>query len=168
MADQENEIRTYAQMLQDGLDEVVAGEPFRRFLRFLANNPNYFLWNVLLIGRGRGRRGRATAKPTDSRRASADSFAVKMARTKAGGRGCQILFPIFGGEMATAKIQTIKDVEMEIFRILCKKYYSALDGLDRRNGDRARIVLSEKMCYTFLREWRLKQIISTGVCITVG
>lgn len=49
MADQENEIRTYAQMLQDGLDEVVAGEPFRRFLRFLANNPNYSHRNVLLI-----------------------------------------------------------------------------------------------------------------------
>ena len=49
MADQENEIRTYAQMLQDGLDEVVANEPFRRFLRFLANNPNYSHRNVLLI-----------------------------------------------------------------------------------------------------------------------
>ena len=49
MADQENEIRTYAQMLQDGLDEVVASEPFRRFLRFLANNPNYSHRNVLLI-----------------------------------------------------------------------------------------------------------------------
>ncbi len=49
MADQENEIRTYIQMLQDGLDEVVTGEPFRRFLRFLANNPNYSHRNVLLI-----------------------------------------------------------------------------------------------------------------------
>ena len=49
MVDQENEIRTYAQMLQDGLDEVVASEPFRRFLRFLANNPNYSHRNVLLI-----------------------------------------------------------------------------------------------------------------------
>lgn len=49
MADQENEIRTYAQMLQDGLDEVVVGEPFRRFLRFLANNPNYSHRNVLPI-----------------------------------------------------------------------------------------------------------------------
>lgn len=69
MADHENEIRTYTKMLQDGLDEVVAGEPFRRFLRFLANNPNYSPWNVLCIGRGQERRGRATAKPTDSRRA---------------------------------------------------------------------------------------------------
>ena len=49
MADQETEIRTYSKMLQDGLDEVVASEPFRRFLRFLANNPNYSHRNVLLI-----------------------------------------------------------------------------------------------------------------------
>ena len=49
MPDQETSIRTYIQMLQDGLDEVVTGEPFRRFLRFLANNPNYSHRNVLLI-----------------------------------------------------------------------------------------------------------------------
>lgn len=49
MQDQEADVRTYAQMLQDGLDEVVAGEPFRRFLGFLANNPNYSPRNVLLI-----------------------------------------------------------------------------------------------------------------------
>lgn len=49
MPDQETSIRTYAQMLQDGLDEVVAREPFQRFLRFLANNPNYSPRNVLLI-----------------------------------------------------------------------------------------------------------------------
>ena len=30
---------------------------------------------------GRGRGGRATAKPTDNRRTSADGFAVKMERT---------------------------------------------------------------------------------------
>ena len=33
MPDQEMDVRTYAQMLQDGLDEVVAREPFQRFLR---------------------------------------------------------------------------------------------------------------------------------------
>lgn len=49
MADQESDVRTYAQMLQDGLNEVVAREPFQRFLRFLANNPNYSPRNVLLI-----------------------------------------------------------------------------------------------------------------------
>lgn len=49
MPDQEKEVQTYAQMLQDGLDEVVSSEPFRRFLRFVANNPNYSSRNVLLI-----------------------------------------------------------------------------------------------------------------------
>jgi len=49
MQDQEKEVRTYAQMLQDGLDEVVSREPFQRFLRFVANNPNYSARNVLLI-----------------------------------------------------------------------------------------------------------------------
>ena len=49
MQDQEMDVRTYAQMLQDGLDEITAREPFQRFLRFLANNPNYSPRNVLLI-----------------------------------------------------------------------------------------------------------------------
>ena len=61
-----------------------------------------------------GARGRATAKPTDSHRSSADGFAVRMKRTKAGA-GCKILFPVFGGEMATAKIQTVKGLRVEIF-----------------------------------------------------
>ena len=69
---------------------------------------------ILFFGRGRGRGGRATAKPTVSRRTSADGFAVKMERTKAG-QGCQILFPVFGGEMATAKIQTVKGAEWRFF-----------------------------------------------------
>ena len=46
----------------------------------------YALALILFFGRGRGRGGRATAKPTDSRRTSADGFAVRMERTKAGGR----------------------------------------------------------------------------------
>lgn len=49
MKNQSPDIRGYAQMLQDGLGEVVSGEPFRRFLRFIANNPNYSSRNVLLI-----------------------------------------------------------------------------------------------------------------------
>jgi len=49
-----------------------------------------------------------------------------MKRTKAGGQGCKILFPVFGGEMATAKIQTVKGLRVEIFRALCKKNYSTL------------------------------------------
>ena len=61
-----------------------------------------------------------------------------------------ILFPVFGGEMATAKIQTGKGLRVEIFsRILRKKYYSSLDGLDSRNGRRTKIVFSRKMCYTW-------------------
>ncbi len=32
-----------------------------------------------------------------------------------GGQGCKILFPVFGGEMATAKIQTVKGLRVEIF-----------------------------------------------------
>ena len=78
---------------------------------------------ILFFGRGRGRGGRATAKPTVSRRTSADGFAVIMKRTKAG-QGCQILFPVFGGEMATAKIQTVKGGEWRFFAK--QKYYSAL------------------------------------------
>jgi len=44
----------------------------------------YALALILFFGRGRGRGGRATAKPTVSRRSSADGFAVKMERPKAG------------------------------------------------------------------------------------
>ncbi len=39
---------------------------------------------ILFFGRDRGCEGRATAKPTGSRRSSADGFAVKMEQTKAG------------------------------------------------------------------------------------
>ena len=84
----------------------------------------YVLALILFFGRGRGRGGRATAKPTVSRRSSADGFAVKMKRTKAGGQDYQILFPVFGGEMATAKIQTIKG-KSGFFRTH-EKNYSAL------------------------------------------
>ena len=41
MQDQEQDVKTYAQMLREGLDEVFSGEPYRRFLRFVANNPTY-------------------------------------------------------------------------------------------------------------------------------
>jgi hypothetical protein len=51
-----------------------------------------------------------------------------MKRTKTG-QGCLILFPVFGGEIATAKIQTVRGLKAEIFsRTLQKKYYSFLDG----------------------------------------
>lgn len=35
MQDQEQEVKTYAQMLREGLDEVFSSEPYRRFLRFI-------------------------------------------------------------------------------------------------------------------------------------
>lgn len=37
---------------------------------------------ILFFGRGQGRRGRATAKPTNGRRGSTDGFVVGMDRTK--------------------------------------------------------------------------------------
>ena len=101
----------------------------------------YALALILFFGRGRGRGGRATAKPTGSRRSSADGFAVRMKRTKAG-QDCQILFPVFGGEMATAKIQTVKGAERRFFAK--QKILLGLDGLDRRNGHDRRLLAAEK------------------------
>jgi len=50
------------------------------------------------------------------------------------GQDCQILFPVFGGEMATAKIQTVKG---EGWRFFAKqKILLGLDGLDSRNGNK--------------------------------
>ncbi len=49
MQDQEQDVKTYAQMLKEGLDEVFSSEPYRRFLRFVSNNPTYSYRNVLLI-----------------------------------------------------------------------------------------------------------------------
>ena len=68
-----------------------------------------------------------------------------MKRTKAG-QDCQILFPVFGGEMATAKIQTVKGKGWRFFAE--QKILLGLDGLDRRNGDRTGIVCGGEMCYT--------------------
>ena len=62
------------------------------------------------------------------------------------GQDCQILFPVFGGEMATAKIQTVKGAEWRFFAE--QKILLGLDGLDSRNGYRTRIVFSGGMCYT--------------------
>ena len=50
--------------------------------------------------------------------------------------------------MATAKIQTVKGESGDFLR--SKKYYSALDGLDSRNGDRTGIVFGGEMCYTWV------------------
>ena len=49
MPDQEQHVKSTSQMLKDGLKEVFSTEAFRRFLAFIANNPNYSYRNVLLI-----------------------------------------------------------------------------------------------------------------------
>ena len=58
------------------------------------------------------------------------------------GQDCQILFPVFGGEMATAKIQTVKGAERRFFAK--QKILLGLDGLDRRNGHDRRLLAAEK------------------------
>lgn len=64
---------------------------------------------------------RSPAKADSERRASADGFAAKMKRTKAGGQGLLILFPVFGGEKAAAKIRTVKGLRVEIFSCCARK-----------------------------------------------
>ena len=50
-------------------------------------------------------------------------------------QGLLILFPVFGGEKAAAKIRTVKGLRVEIFFALCaEKYDSSLDGSDSRSG----------------------------------
>lgn len=49
MKDQEQNVRGYAQMLEDGLKEVFSTEAYRHFLVFISNNPNYSYRNALLI-----------------------------------------------------------------------------------------------------------------------
>ena len=49
MKNQELNVRGYAQMLEDGLEEVFSSDAYRRFLLFVSNNPNYSYGNVLLI-----------------------------------------------------------------------------------------------------------------------
>ena len=48
-------------------------------------------------------------------------FKVKFMKWWSKRQSCQILFPVFGGEMATAKIQTVKVGEWRFFRALCEK-----------------------------------------------
>ena len=52
--------------------------------------------------------------------------------------------------MATKKIQTVKGLRVEIFsRFLRKKYYSSLDGLDRRNERETQIAFPHWLWYNF-------------------
>jgi len=57
-----------------------------------------------------------------------------MKRTKAGCRVVKILFPVFGGEKAAAKIKPVNGLRVEIFRARCGKYYPSIDRLDSRNS----------------------------------
>jgi len=107
--------------------------------------------SILFFGGGRVRGGRATAKPTGSRRTSADGFAVKMERTKAGGR---IFYPVprflrRNGNGKNPDGQGFKSGDF--FASFAKKYYSSLDGLDSRNGHRTRIAFGGKLCYTWTK-----------------
>jgi len=103
---------------------------------------------ILFFGRGRGRGGRATAKPTGSRRSSADGFAVKMERTKAGDRVVKSCSPFSAAKWQRQKSRQSRGKSGDFFAPCAKKYYSSLDRLDSRNGDRAGIVLSGEICYT--------------------
>jgi len=49
MQDKELQVKSTSQMLEEGLNEVFSTEYFRRFLAFIANNPNYSYRNVILI-----------------------------------------------------------------------------------------------------------------------
>ncbi len=49
MQDNESQVKSTSQMLEEGLDEVFSTEYYRRFLAFVAGNPNYSYRNVILI-----------------------------------------------------------------------------------------------------------------------
>ena len=69
---------------------------------------------ILFFGRGRGCGGRATAKSTVSRRSSADGFAVKMKRMKAGA-GLSNLVPRFRQRNGNGKNPDGQGGRVEIF-----------------------------------------------------
>ncbi|RKI93171.1 hypothetical protein D7V94_04105 [Parablautia intestinalis] len=79
---------------------------------------------ILFFERGRGRGGRATAKPTDSRRSSADGFAVRMKRTKAGDRVVKSCSPFSAAKWQRQKSRQSRGKGGDFLR--SKKYYSAL------------------------------------------
>ena len=86
------------------------------------------------LGEVGGAGGRATAKPTGSRRSSADGFAVRMKRTKAGA-GLYNPVPRFRRRNANGKNPDGQGFKSgDFFAPFAKKYYSSLDGLDSRNG----------------------------------
>ncbi len=93
---------------------------------------------ILFFGRGRGRGGRVAAKPTGSRRSSADGFAVRMKRTKAGA-GLSNPVPRFRRRNGNGKNPDGQGFKSGDFFAPCaKKYYSALTvwivGTDMERG----------------------------------
>ena len=108
-------------------------EPFQALLR---NAPFCSLGEV---------GGRATAKPNDCRRSSADGFAVRMKRTKTGA-GLSNPVPRFRRRNGNGKNPDGQGFKNgDFFAPFAKKYYSSLDGLDSRNGHEMRIAFSGKM-----------------------
>ena len=81
---------------------------------------------ILFFGRGRGRGGRATAKPTVSRRTSADGFAVRMKQTKAGGRIVKSCSPFSSAKWQRQKSRRSRGESGDFFAPCAQKYYSAL------------------------------------------
>ncbi len=103
--------------------------------------------SILFFGRGRGRGGRATAKPNDCRRSSADGFAVRMKRTKTGA-GLSNPVPRFRRRNGNGKNPDGQGFKSgDFFALFAEKYYSSLDGLDRQNGHKTGIVFGDEMCY---------------------
>ena len=102
---------------------------------------------ILFFGRGRGRGGRATAKPTVSRRTSADGFAVKMKRTKAGGRVVKSCSPFSAAKWQRQKSRQSRGKSGDFFA-------------EQKNTTRpltvwivgTGIVFSGEMCYTYSRQ----------------
>ena len=68
-----------------------------------------------------------------------------MKRTKAGCRVVKILFPVFGGEKAAAKIRTVKGLRVEIFSRCVRKnttrpltvWVAGADEIFRLRGEKA-------------------------------
>ncbi len=87
-----------------------------------------------VLWRRSGRGGRATAKPNDCRRSSADGFAVRMKQTKAG-RDLKNPVPRFRRRNGNGKNPDGQGFKSgDFFALFAEKYYSSLDGLDSRNG----------------------------------
>ena len=113
---------------------------------------------ILFFGRGRGRGGRATAKPTVSRRTSADGFAVRMKRTKAGGRIVKSCSPFSAAKWQRQKSRRSRGKSGFFAK---QKILLGLDGLDSRNGHRTGIVFSGEICYTWVSKFTSVYFVST-------